>query len=389
MKKKIGIFIPATLGMLTAFGPFVTDFYLPMLPDMGEYFKSSPSMVAMSLTAGIIGLAAGQILIGPLTDKYGRKRILVGSMLLFAIASLLCIMAPNMFLFNVMRAFQGFAGAGGIVISKSMATDMYTGEELSHFMAVLAAINGIAPVCAPVMGGVLSNFTNWKGVFIVLLIIGVILMICSCLLKETLTPMNRIHKNLLHVYANLFKVFRSRRFTTSTLAIMFCMFGFFAYITSSSFVLQQIYGLTPLQFSLCFAFNAIMIGLGCALCSMFKKQTTLLYVGSVNFLVSSVFVAFCLVTKMPLLLLMCGYAYLMFCFGLMQPVATAVALDSQRDHAGAASAIFGASCFVAGAVSSPLVGIGNIMFTSGLIMMSGALACLVFTLILCASLKKR
>ena len=131
MKQKIGYFIPITLGMLTAFGPFITDFYLPSIPEMQEYFKTSPSLMAMSLTAGMLGLALGQILIGPLSDKYGRKRLLVGSMLLFGISSILCILAPNIFLFNLMRVLQGFAGAGGLVLSKSISTDMFTGKEVA------------------------------------------------------------------------------------------------------------------------------------------------------------------------------------------------------------------------------------------------------------------
>ena len=228
MKKKIGVFIPATLGMLTAFGPFVTDFYLPVLPEMSEFFHTSPALASLSLTTGMIGLAIGQVFIGPLTDKFGRKKILVGSMLMFAIASVLCIFAPNIYLFNLMRLFQGLAGAGGIVISKSMSTDMYSGKELANFMAILGSINGIAPVCAPVIGGLMAGVTNWQGVFGLLLGIGIILMFCSARLPETLTPEKRIQKSIIQVYANLFRVFRNRIFTLSTLAEMACVFQFIA-----------------------------------------------------------------------------------------------------------------------------------------------------------------
>ena len=112
MKKKLGIFIPVTLGMLTAFGPFLTDFYLPVLPEMTTFFNTSPALASLSLTTGMIGLAAGQVFIGPLTDKYGRNRILVISMIMFAVATILCILAPNIYIFNLMRIFQGVAGAG-------------------------------------------------------------------------------------------------------------------------------------------------------------------------------------------------------------------------------------------------------------------------------------
>ena len=149
MKQNMKVFIPATLGMLTAFGPFVTDFYLPVLPEMTGYFHTTPALASMSLTAGMIGLAAGQLFIGPLTDKYGRKRILVGSMLLFVVASLLCIFSGDIFMFNAMRVLQGLAGAGGIVIAKSMSADMYTGRELASFMALLGVPSTALHQCAP------------------------------------------------------------------------------------------------------------------------------------------------------------------------------------------------------------------------------------------------
>lgn len=387
MKKKIGVFIPATLGMLTAFGPFVTDFYLPVLPEMTEFFHTSPALASLSLTTGMIGLAAGQVFIGPLTDKYGRKRILVVSMLMFAIATLLCIIAPNIYLFNFARIFQGIAGAGGIVISKSMATDMYSGRELANFMAVLGSINGIAPVCAPVVGGLMAGFTNWQGVFCLLFAIGIILMLCSARLPETLMPDKRIHENIAQVYANLFRVFRNQRFTLSTLSAVACFFTFFAYIASSPFILQNIYGLTPFEFSLCFGLNAFMIGIGAAVAPQFKRPTTALKCGAIDFVVAAVMLAICLLSRMPLLFVMPLYMYLMFSFGLMQPGLTATALDAERENAGAASAIFGASGFVSGAVSSPIVAMGSIEVTSSAVMTIGAVVCLVLTLPLCRRLK--
>ena len=265
MKQNMKVFIPATLGMLTAFGPFVTDFYLPVLPEMTGYFHTTPALASMSLTAGMIGLAAGQLFIGPLTDKYGRKRILVGSMLLFVVASLLCIFSGDIFMFNAMRVLQGLAGAGGIVIAKSMSADMYTGRELASFMALLGAINGIAPVCAPVVGGLMAGVTSWTGVFAVILAVGLVLMVCSMFLPETLQPANRIRKSVIKVYGNLFRVFRNSRFTLSVMAEMACFFMFFAYIASSPFIMQQVYHLSPLGYSLCFGLNALMIGVGAAM----------------------------------------------------------------------------------------------------------------------------
>lgn len=387
MKQNMKVFIPATLGMLTAFGPFVTDFYLPVLPEMTGYFHTTPALASMSLTAGMIGLAAGQLFIGPLTDKYGRKRILVGSMLLFVVASLLCIFSGDIFMFNAMRVLQGLAGAGGIVIAKSMSADMYTGRELASFMALLGAINGIAPVCAPVVGGLMAGVTSWTGVFAVILAVGIVLMVCSMFLPETLQPANRIRKSVIKVYGNLFRVFRNSRFTLSVMAEMACFFMFFAYIASSPFIMQQVYHLSPLGYSLCFGLNALMIGVGAAMATRFRSQGTCLRFGGLGMLAGTLLLAFLLNTAMPLWIVMLAYIYTLICFGLMQPPLTAIALDSERDNAGAASAIFGASGFVAGAFASPLVGIGDITVTSGLVMVCGAVVCLLFILPLSSKLR--
>lgn len=387
MKQNMKVFIPATLGMLTAFGPFVTDFYLPVLPEMTGYFHTTPALASMSLTAGMIGLAAGQLFIGPLTDKYGRKRILVGSMLLFVVASLLCIFSGDIFMFNAMRVLQGLAGAGGIVIAKSMSADMYTGRELASFMALLGAINGIAPVCAPVVGGLMAGVTSWTGVFAVILAVGLVLMVCSMFLPETLQPANRIRKSVIKVYGNLFRVFRNSRFTLSVMAEMACFFMFFAYIASSPFIMQQVYHLSPLGYSLCFGLNALMIGVGAAMATRFRSQGTCLRFGGLGMLAGTLLLAFLLNTAMPLWIVMLAYIYTLICFGLMQPPLTAIALDSERDNAGAASAIFGASGFVAGALASPLVGIGDITLTSGLVMACGAVVCLLFILPLSSKLR--
>ena len=388
MKKEIGYFVPITLGMLTAFGPFITDFYLPSLPEMASFFNTSPSMVSMSLMSGMFGLALGQILIGPMSDKYGRKGLLIGSMALFAVSSVLCILAPNIYVFNLMRVLQGLGGAGGIVLSKSISTDMFTGKELSDFMAILGAINGITPVIAPIVGGTLTNFPSWQGVFCLLLAIGIILMICSCRLKETLESDKRAQGNVIHAYGKLFKVFHNRRYTLSTLAAMFSFFAFFSYIASSPFIFQQIYGLTPFHFSLCFGLNALMVGVGSALATRFRHQNTALKWASIDLLASAILVAICQYFHAPLAVLMPCYIYMLLSFGLMQPVSTAIALDSERENAGAASAMFGASNFFAGAIASPIVAMGNILITSSTVMLVGGLACLLLTLPLCETIKR-
>ena len=388
MKQKIGIFVPLTLGMLTAFGPFITDFYLPSMPEMQEAFRTSPSMVAMSLTMGMLGLAIGQVLIGPLSDKYGRKRLLVLSMLLFALSSVGCIFSPNIYVFNLMRLFQGFGGAGGVVLSKSVATDMFTGKELTDFMALLGAINGVAPVVAPIIGGTMTNFTSWQGVFCLLLALGIILMVCCMRLKETLPAEQRSQKNILHTYGTLFKVLHNRRYRLSMFSHMAMCFTFFAYISSSPFIFQQLYGLSAFEFSLGFGLNALMIGVGAGLATRFHHQNTALKWGSIDYLLAALLVTACQLFRLPLAVLMPCYIYLLVCFGLMQPVVTSIALDSERENAGAASAIFGAAGFMMGSVASPLVSLGDLMVCTSAVMLVGALCCLLVTLPLCEEVKQ-
>ena len=174
------------LGMLTAFGPFVTDMYLPALPTMTGYFGTSVSMVQLGLTFSMIGLALGQLLVGPVSDKYGRRRPLIASMVLFIISTVACIFSPDVVFFTAMRFLQGIAGAGGIVISRSVATDEFSGKELMKMLAIIGAINGIAPIAAPVVGGVMLSATDWRGIFAVLLLLGVVLLVGSIMFRESL-----------------------------------------------------------------------------------------------------------------------------------------------------------------------------------------------------------
>lgn len=187
-KENSKVFLLILLGMLSAFGPFVTDMYLPSLPAMADYFSASLPMVQMGLTTSMIGLALGQIFFGPLSDKYGRRPLLLVSMLLFIVSTLFCLFAPDIYSFVTLRLIQGIAGAGGIVISRSVATDKFSGKELAKMLAVIGAINGVAPVAAPVIGGLLTGSVGWQGIFMILLFIGILLGIGCIRFKESFRP---------------------------------------------------------------------------------------------------------------------------------------------------------------------------------------------------------
>lgn len=371
-----GIAGVVVLGLLTAFGPFLTDFYLPVLPRMAEFFHTSASMASVSLTAAMAGLAVGQLLIGPVSDRYGRRGVLLATLALFVLATSGCAVSSDIIQFNVCRFFQGIGGAGGIVIAKSMATDRYTGSRLSRFMALLAAINGVTPVIAPLAGGAMAGVASWQGIFLLLLGLGVLLFLSSLPLPETLPQQNRINGGIWQAFANLFRVFRNPVFSLATLGMMACGCTLFSYIAASPFVLQELYGLSEFGFSLCFAGTALMLGFGSALASVFKKLATSLKTGGALLMAGAVATASALTGNMPWWAVVASYVVMMIGFGLLQPPLTAVAMDSERRNAGAAGAVCGASMYVAGGLVSPLVGIGSVRVAQSVVALSSSALCL-------------
>ncbi len=156
------------LGNLTAFGPFVTDFYLPCFPKLTSYFHTPASVVQVSLTAGMLGLAAGQWFTGPIADKYGRKRPLLWCLALFVLSTIGCLLSTDIRPFILFRLFQGLTGASGLVISKAIVADTFTGHDLAKYFAIIAAVQGAAPIVAPVIGGIAFSLSSWQGTFGVL-----------------------------------------------------------------------------------------------------------------------------------------------------------------------------------------------------------------------------
>ena len=359
--------------MLSAFGPFVTDLYLPSLPLLADYFHTSASLAQMSLSLSMLGLALGQLLVGPLSDKYGRKGPLLISMWIFIISTIACLFSWNIYVFVILRLIQGMAGSGGIVLSKSIPTDLFSGKELAKYLAIISAINGIAPVISPVLGGLLLEFTDWRGIFMVLLGLGIVILIMSYNLKESLPTEKRSNTSTFSTFISLGKVFRNPTYVYNTFTLMAAAVVLFSYIASSPFIIQEHYGYSPLVFSLCFSLNAIGITIGSALSIRFKQAKNSVLTGSTGIVVFALATAFCLVQDMSFIYFESFILIMMIFLGLLLPSTTALALDSERDKAGAASAGIGALTFLAGSICSPLVGIGNFMHSTAICIMSGAI----------------
>ena len=246
------------LGVMSAMAPLSTDMYLPALPTVQADLGISASMAQLTLTMTLIGMAVGQIFMGPVSDRYGRKLPLLAGMILFTIATAGCVYAQNIGVFLVFRFVAGVAGASGVVIARAIARDVCEGAELTRFFAILMMVNGLAPIIAPVFGGQILLLSSWRGVFVVLVIVGILQAAATLIYKETLPLTGRIAK-LGDSFRSFPQLLRDRYFLGHCLLQCFIFGAFFSYLAGSSFVFQNIYAVSPQVYSL--IFGGIGIGL--------------------------------------------------------------------------------------------------------------------------------
>ncbi len=366
------LFLLCFLGILSAFGPFVMDMYLPTLPSMVDYFHTSSSMVQLGLTGSMVGLALGQLLFGPLSDRYGRRTPLLVAMLLFLASTVGCIYADNIFQFVVLRFFQGVAGAGGVVISRSIATDEYSGHQLAGVLAVIGGINGIATVAAPIGGGMLAHLSGWQGIFWFLFAVGLLLLLGNVRFCESL-PVARRHQMGWKDFMFRFKdVLGNRRYLCYILQYGFTLAVLFVNIASAPFIMQQHYGLSPVFFSFCFGLNSVAMILASAVSVKLPSMERALYLGSRGMLVVSILLFLALSYRCAFWLYELLVFALLSMVGMAFTASSTLAMDCERQNAGVASALLGAVGFAFGGLVSPLVGIGSLMISAGLLFVSSS-----------------
>lgn len=380
MNRNRGTFILLFLALISAFGPIVTDLYLPALPQLNQVFNTNTSTVQLSLTVSFLGLAIGQMLFGPLSDKYGRKKPLVVSLALFILSTIGCIYSTGIGAFIFFRLLQGFAGAGGIVIARSIAVDLYKGPRLAKFMSMIAAIMGLAPILAPIAGGYILKITDWQGIFFILLLIGIAIFLLSLIYQESLAPMHRLQGPVATTFGHFLPILKNRKFIHYTLALSFAMGGFFGYISASPYIFQKVYQLSPLQFSLAFGLNACGFIIGSQLTRLFKDPRRALLTGITGFVFITIVLGALLVTKSNVAWVEGCFFMMILSLGMMTPVLTTLALELERKKAGNASALLGFSQFLFGCIASPLVGIGNVAFSTGITLVTSSLLCSYFIL---------
>jgi len=351
------------LSAFSALGPFTVDMYLSSLPQMTSYFGTNASVIQMSLTASLLGLGIGQLVTGPLSDVYGRRKPLVISMFLYVLASIACAASPNVGVFVVMRFIQGFVASAGLVISRAIVRDQYNGVEMVKFIALLTMISNIAPLISPTAGSLVTTFTSWIGVFIFLSFLGLFLTGMTIWgIKESLPVERRVPGSFREVLQNYGALLQDRSFMGYALVNGILFSGVFAYVAATPFIYQNMYGISPQLFSVLFALN----GLGIILGSQFVKRLAgrmkehrIFRLGLQLAFVTTAAVLMVVVFHLPFFALFISIFLFAVSIGIIGPVSFTLAMESQGHIAGSAAAVLGALQFALGAVTSPLVGLAG------------------------------
>ncbi|WP_030899097.1 MULTISPECIES: multidrug effflux MFS transporter [unclassified Streptomyces] len=365
--RRTGLLVTFLLGSLTAVPPLAMDMYLPSLPEVTRSLHAPAATVQLTLTACLAGMALGQLVVGPMSDRWGRRRPLLAGLAVFVVATVLCALAPTVELLVAFRLAQGLAGAAAIVIARAVVRDLYDGMAMARFFSTLMLISGVAPIVAPLIGGQVLRVTDWRGVFVVLTVIGVLIgALVWARLPETLDPAERHSGGVGEALRAMRGLLADRSFAGYMLTGGFAFAALFAYISASPFVIQEIYGASPQTFSLLFGVNSvglvvvgqingkILVGrvsldrvLGIGLTIVITAATALLLMSTGVF------------GEVGLAPVAVALFVLMSAMGITLPNTQALALMRTKHAAGSASALLGTSSFLIGAIASPLVGVAG------------------------------
>ncbi len=351
------------LGALSAFGPLSLDTYLPALPELQAEFGTSTTLAQLTLSFCLLGLASGQIIAGSLSDRFGRHWPLLIGLATYAVASFLCAIAPSIWILLFARYIQGVAGGAGVVIARATVRDLHEGTAAAVFFSRLMLVSGLAPILAPILGGQLLRFMDWRGIFVVLGLIGIALLIAVLiLLPETLPPHRKQSGGLRQTLSTFGVLLSDRVFLGFALTMGCAGAALFGYIASSPFVLQEIHGLSEQEFSLVFG----SIAAGFIISSQINGRlvgriplATLLQRGLMAFAICGAALFLAVLVEAPLPLFLLPLYAMMWTMGFIFPNSTALALTNYPHAAGSASALLGLAQFATGAIAAPLVGIAG------------------------------
>ncbi|NRQ30949.1 multidrug effflux MFS transporter [Nonomuraea sp. NN258] len=354
--------VVAILAGLSAIGPLSIDMYLPALPELGRELGAGASLTQLTITACVVGIALGTIAAGPTSDLLGRRRPLLAGVIGYAVASLLCVIAPSATLLIVFRLLQGFTGGCAMVIARAVVRDRHEGVAAARFFATLIQISALAPVLAPLAGGLLLEVMPWRGLFAVISGLGVLLtLMVLWFLPESLAPDKRDAQGPKAVLAKFGRLASDRTFAGYALTAALSFAALFTYISGSSFVIQDVYRLSPLTYSVIFALNSAGIVVMGRISSRVVGRHGPRRILGIGLALSSV--GGLVVVTSPvagLWTLLPGLFLVVASVGFIVPNSVALAISSHPPHmAGTASAFMGATQFLFAGVAAPLAGAGG------------------------------
>lgn len=376
--KSYGLFV-VFIAIIGAFSSLVNDMYLPTIPAMMREFHTTPSMTQMGLSMAMLGMGIGSVLWGSLSDHFGRKPILIISLLIFAVSTGVALLSPDITFFVAVRLVQGFGAGGAMVLSTSIPADVFAGRQLGKLMGIVGAINGIAPAAGPLLGGFLADRVGWRGIFVVLLAIGIGMTIWTTLTNETLPPARRIAARRLSDYLKSYRtMLLNGRFMIYVVIKALGIALLYAYISSGPFIIQDHYHFSALTFGIIFGANALAIAAGAMLAPRFRIMKQAMVVGTVGMFLLSLGMAAVMWYELPFWAYELVAVPLVLCLGMIFSSANTLAMDVGRADAGTSSAILGVVKHILAAIVSPLCGLGNLMHSSAIVVIVTAAIALLF-----------
>jgi DHA1 family bicyclomycin/chloramphenicol resistance-like MFS transporter len=351
------------LGLLTIFGPISMDLYLPVLPTLTIELESATSTAQLTVTACLLGLAIGQLIAGPLSDRFGRRRPLLAGVVAYVVTSALCALSPTIETLILARFVQGLAGAVGIVIAQAAGRDLYSGTRLVRYYGQLTVLGGLAAIIGPVIGGQLASVTDWRGLFLFLAAVGVAILVASTLVfRETLPREHRLTGELTHMAHDFRRLLADRVFLGAVLVTGFTNAAIFAYLSGATYVLQGIYRLSPQEYSFAFGLNSLgfmVFGyIGGRFSERWSEKGTLV-TGLVMCAVGAGGLLATATLHLPLIAIIGSLFTMVSGVAVTSPPATSLALANYPDIAGTASSLLGLARFGFGGLAAPLVGLGG------------------------------
>lgn len=377
----------AVLGAMVALGPLTIDMYLPALPRIADELGVSSSVAQLTLTGTLAGLALGQLVVGPLSDSLGRRRPLMAGIVLHMVASLVCLVAPDLAVLAAARAVQGMGAAAAMVVAVAVVGDLFSDSVAATVMSRLMLVLGVAPVLAPSLGAAVLLHASWHWVFAALIVLaGALLVVAALALPETLPPSHRRPLRLRSILATYGQLLRDLRFVTLVLVGALGMSGLFAYISGASFVLQGRHGLDQQSFALVFGAGAIALiaatQFNVVLLRRFTPQRIMVAALGAATVAGAVFIVLSVLHAGGLLGFVLPAWTVLAMLGFVIPNAPAVALSRHHEAAGTSAALLGAAQFSMGAVIAPVVGLlGNDEIALAVVMTTGVAVALLALLV--------